>query len=160
MLMQPLTSELNFIPRPCTDVDVGIVREWLQHLGLKRLSKDVAHQAIDILAYEHRFHPVREYLDGLQWDGRLRLGSLLPTYFGADDTDYANAIGSMFLISMVARIFKPGCKVDHRSLLKGHKALSNRPPAECCGGRWFSDNLPGRGRRQRSLPAPEGQMAD
>ena len=119
MLMHSLTSEPNFTPRPCTDVDVGIIQELLQHLGLKRISKDVAHQAIDIRASECRFHPVQNYLGGLQWDGTPRLASLFPSYFGTDDTDYARTIGPMFLISMVARILEPGCKADHLPVLEG-----------------------------------------
>src|SRR5262249_28008775 len=63
MLMHQLDeTETNFSPRPCTDVDVGIVQKHLQHLGLARLGKDVTHQAVDIRAYECRFHPVRAYL--------------------------------------------------------------------------------------------------
>jgi len=66
MLTRPLEKgRKDFQPRPCTDVDVGIVQERLQYLGLKRVSKDVVHQAVDIRAYERRFHPVREYLNGL-----------------------------------------------------------------------------------------------
>ena len=60
MLMFPLDeTEVNFSPRPCTDVDVGIAQKRLQHLGLARLGKDVMHQAVDIRAHERRFHPVR-----------------------------------------------------------------------------------------------------
>ena len=107
------------MPRPCTDVDVGIVQERLQHLGLKKISKDVAHQAVEIRAHECRFHPVRDYLEALEWDGVPRLASLFPAYFGSDDTEYARAIGVMFLISMVARIFEPGCKADYLPVIEG-----------------------------------------
>jgi hypothetical protein len=51
-LMHSLAEEADFAPRPCTDVDVGIVQERLQRLGLKRISKDVAHQAVEIRAHE------------------------------------------------------------------------------------------------------------
>ncbi|HEY5130852.1 MAG TPA: VapE domain-containing protein, partial [Bradyrhizobium sp.] len=123
MLMRSLTGENNFEPRRCTDVDVGIIQERLQHLGLKRLSKDVVHQAVEIRAHECRFHPVRDYLEGLQWDGTARAGGLFHVYFGADNTDYTKAIGTMFLISMVARIFDPGCKVDHLPVVEGPQGI-------------------------------------
>ena len=67
LLMRALEDVPDFMPRAVTDVDVGIVQDRLQHLGLEGLSKDVAHQAVDVCAHEHRFHPVQEYLDGLQW---------------------------------------------------------------------------------------------
>ena len=68
LLMQALEDKPGFTPRPVTDVDVGIVQDRLQHLGLKRLSKDVTHQAVEIRAHECRFHPVRDYLEDLKWD--------------------------------------------------------------------------------------------
>ena len=74
----------DFQPRACTDVDVGIVQEKLQHLGLKRISKDVMHQAVEVRAYERRFHPVREYLNSVQWDGTSRISILFPAYFGTE----------------------------------------------------------------------------
>ena len=119
MLMAPLKAESGFKPRPVSDVDVGLVQEKLQHLGLKRLSKDTAHQAVDVVAHDHPFHPVRDYLNGLTWDGKRRLARFLPTYFGAEAGDYSNKIGTMFLISMVARILDPGCKADHMLVLEG-----------------------------------------
>jgi predicted P-loop ATPase len=93
---------------------------------LKRLSKDVAHQAIDIVAYEHSFHPVRQCLEKLTWDGTARLDRLMVDYFGAEDSAYARAIGSMFMIAMVARVFKPGCKCDYMIVLEGPQVRSNR----------------------------------
>src|SRR5262245_30268114 len=125
VLMEPIDSgQNNFKQRPLTDVDVGLLQKELQHRGLKTLGKDVMHQAVDIHAYEHRFHPVRDYLNGLVWDGKARLTTMFSKYFGAMDAAsaddllslqraYVEAVGRMFMIAMVARIFKPGCKADY-----------------------------------------------
>jgi predicted P-loop ATPase len=142
VLMRPLEETQDFSPRPCTDVDVGIVQKRLQHLGLARLGKDVTHQAVDIRAYECRFHPVRDYLRNLQWDGTDRICKLFALYFGAEDTDYTAAIGRMFLISMVARIFHPGCKADHMVVLEGAQGTLKSTACRILGGDFFSDNLP------------------
>jgi hypothetical protein len=142
MLMKALEDDQGFAPRPVTDVDVGIVQERLQHLGLQRLSKDVVHQAIDVRAYERRFHPVCDYFSGLQWDRTERLEHLLPNYFGVENTDYSRAIGPMFLISMVARILDPGCKADHMIVLEGPQGTLKSTACSILGGKWFSDNLP------------------
>ncbi len=142
VLRQALTERPDCVPRPCTDVDVGTVQERLQQLGLKRISKDVMHQAIEIRAHECRFHPVQDYLNTLEWDGVARLQGLFPTYFGSKSTAYEQEIGSMFLISMVARIFAPGCKADHLPVLEGAQGTLKSSACRVLGGPWFSDSLP------------------
>jgi predicted P-loop ATPase len=143
MLMQPLAeTETDFKPRPCSDIDVGIVQAQLQRLGLKRLSKDTAHQAVDLRAVECSFHPVRDYLDGLRWDGTERIASLFPAYFGAERNAYTEAVSTMFLIGMVARIYDPGCKLDHLPVIEGPQGALKSTACAVLGGSWFSDNLP------------------
>jgi hypothetical protein len=143
MLMDSLKGDPDFTPRPCTDVDVGIIQEEIQHQGLKRISHDVVHQAIDVRAqHECNFHPVRNYLDGLDWDGISRISSLFPSYFGTDNSDYAKAIGGMFLVSMVARIFAPGCKADHVIVIEGPQGILKSTACSILGGPWYSDSLP------------------
>ena len=64
---------------------------------IKRIAKDVVHQAVDVIAAENKRHLTREYLNGLAWDGTKRLRRLFPEYFVAEKTDYAQAIGPMFM---------------------------------------------------------------
>jgi hypothetical protein len=62
-----------------TDHDDRLTAEWLQHNGIF-VSLEVAGQAVETVANEYRFHPVREYLCGLEWDGRTRVEDWLSEY--------------------------------------------------------------------------------
>ena len=130
-------------PRVIRDTDVSRVQEWLQRFaGLPKVSKDTTHQAVDLRAAERAFHPVRDWLGSLAWDGDGRLDGLFPTYFGAEDTVYARQIGAMFGTAMVARVFDPGCKADYMPVLESEQGSGKSTGCGILGGIWFSDNLP------------------
>jgi hypothetical protein len=128
--------------RPVTDRDVIDLQKRFQRTGLRKLGKDAMQDAITLIAHDSKFHPVRDYLDDLKWDGTKRIARLFPDYFGAEDTPYTRTIGEMFLVSMVARIFKPGCKADHLPVLEGPQGALKSTACAILGGDWFSDNLP------------------
>lgn len=142
MLMQPIADEIDFKPRVFTDVDVGVLQDRLQRLGLRRLGRDVTHQASEMIAYERRFHPVRRYIEGLFWDKTARVTKLMSRYFGAEMSDYTSSIGQMFMIAMVARIFEPGCKSDHMVVLEGEQGALKSTACRVLAGEHFSDSLP------------------
>jgi predicted P-loop ATPase len=131
------------LPRPLRDADVSDVREYVQHNGLARMGRDTVHEAVDKRARELSFHPVRQWLDQPRWDGTNRLDGWLKTYLGATGGDeYLRAIGPMFLISMVARVYRPGCKVDYMLVLEGEQGVAKSQACAILAGRWFSDALP------------------
>jgi predicted P-loop ATPase len=132
-----ITGEL---PRPVSDDDASLLQEWLQRKGLRRVARDTTYQALDLRAKECAFHPVRDDLDSLVWDRKPRLKDWLTTYVGAEKTDYTQGIGDKFLISMVARIYRPGCKADHMLVIEGPQGVLKS--TMCSVGRWFSDGLP------------------
>jgi hypothetical protein len=129
-------------PRPVRDADVSQLQEWLQHRGMPRITKDVAHQAVDQRAEERTFHPVRAYLDGLGWDRRQRLAAWLQCYLGAEPSLYASGVGPMVLIAMVARVYQPGCKADYMLVLEGEQGIGKSRACRLLAGPWFSDAMP------------------
>ena len=101
-----------------TDHHESLTRTWFQREDIAAQHGDVG-RAVQAAARANVFHPVRDFFDALVWDGTTRLDTWLPTYLHADDTEYARAVGPRFLISAVARIYRPGCKVDHVLVLEG-----------------------------------------
>jgi predicted P-loop ATPase len=143
MLMHPIGAPLSCAePRPLTDKDVTDLQDWMQRAGLKRIAHWTVRDAVESYARDHAYHPVRDYLDAVVWDGEPRLETWLTTYLGAEQTDYSKAIGAKFLISMVARILEPGCKADHMLVVEGPQGELKSSACAILAGRWFSDSLP------------------
>lgn len=142
LLRAPVMVQGDGTLRPVADVDVTRVQEELQLAGLAGLARDTTHQAVDARAQESPFHPVRDYLAALRWDGVGRLDTWLHTYLGAEHGPYASAIGRMFLIAMVARVRRPGCKADYMLVLEGPQGGRKSTACAILGGAWFSDSLP------------------
>jgi hypothetical protein len=126
-------------PRQVTDDDVSRLQEWLQHVGLPRIGRDTVRQAVEALAREHRFHPIRDWLDSLVWDRVPRLGSWLYDCLETPDDDYHRRVGQMFL----NRDGGP----DLSARMQGRLHDRARRPA----GRGEIQVLPGGRRRRRVL---------
>ena len=128
--------------RVWSETDTILATEWLQHQAIA-VGVDVVWQAVLAAATEHCFHPVRDYLTGIQWDGKSRLDAFARDILGAEDTHYARAVTRTTFIAAVARVMKPGCKVDTVLILEGLQGSLKstgmdvlfRPWASLSGGR-------------------------
>ena len=76
-------------------------------------------KVLENTARQNAFHPLRDYLDGLEWDGAPRLDAWLTDYMGAEDTELHRAFGRKHLIGAVRRIQKPGSKYDTILIFQG-----------------------------------------
>jgi putative DNA primase/helicase len=134
-----------------TDNDDSLAAEWLQHAGVLVNSK-VAAEAVQTVARENPFHPVQDYLNGLKWDGEPRMDQWLITYLGAESTPFTRAIGARWLISAVARIFRPGSQADHVLLLEGPQGIRKSSALRALtGDQWFADHIADLGSKDSRL---------
>lgn len=106
--------------------------------GLK-VSKENVKDAVDLVARRHAFHPVREYLSNLTWDGKPRVDSLFIRYLGAEDTAYSRGVSRVTLLGAVTRAFEPGHKFDFVAILEGDQGKRKSTFIETLAKSWFSE---------------------
>lgn len=128
-------------PRPWTDHDDNLCTEWIQQTTRVFIGTQIAAAAIQTVAREHSFHPVREYLEKLSWDGTKRLETWCSDYMGAEQTPYTALVGVRWMISAVARIMKPGCKVDCMPIFEGLQGQGKSTVLRRLAEPWFSDTI-------------------
>jgi predicted P-loop ATPase len=100
------------------DACLLIRREMLEQFGFGPRPEHVR-DAVNMLCLENTFHPIRQMLDALKWDGVPRLDNWLTTYLGAEDTDLNRAISRIVPIAAVRRVRRPGVKFDEILVLEG-----------------------------------------
>ena len=122
------------------DADDAALRFFLERVyGIA--SKDKIFDAVNVVATENRFHPVKDYLNSCTWDGVPRVETLLVDYLGAEDSPYTRTVTRKVMAAAVARIFRPGCKFDHMLTLRGAQGLGKSSFIGKLGGPWYSDTL-------------------
>ena len=115
---------------------------WLAYQHSISVGDNPLLHALVAAAHENTVHPVRDYLTALRWDGEPRLHTWLRNALGAvalSDT-YLQLAGEKFLIGAVARIMKPGCKMDTVLILEGAQGRGKSTVVQVLFGQWFSDN--------------------
>ena len=123
-----------------TDTDDASLRYYLEDVyGLG--GKDKIFDAVNVVAQEHTFHPVRDYLDSCDWDGVPRVEDMLIRMFGAEDTPYTRAVTRKTLAGAVARIYQPGIKFDYMLVLRGDQGAGKTTLTRKLGGEWYSDSF-------------------
>ena len=127
-------------PEPVKNVDYSGVRNYIESIyGISGTLKIDDSLALEI--EKNTYHPVRDYLNSLQWDGVKRLDTLLVEYFGAEDNVYSREAIRKMLVAAVARVFRPGCKFDLVLTLVGDQGSNKSTFIKKLGKEWFSDTF-------------------
>ena len=109
--------------------------------GLK--SRQDFADALKNVSMRNKFHPVRELLESLTWDGKEHIRSLLPEYLGAEDSDYTYQVMRLWMLGAVSRVYKPGSKFDYTIILQGSQGIGKSTFLKLMAldDLWFNDSL-------------------
>ena len=126
--------------RDWSDEDDAGVRWYLESIyHFSGVNK--AADAVALTGGHHAKDPVREYLQGLVWDGTERLDRLFIDYLGAEDSSYTRAVTRKMFVAAVARCFRPGCKFDQICILSGKQGIGKSLLLSRMGRDWFNDSI-------------------
>jgi putative DNA primase/helicase len=138
----PVTSTSETHPLAWLDVHNARTAAWLQHRWQLDVGTTIVNEAISVVAREVPFHPLRERLLAQSYDGSTRLDTWLTTYLGAKDTPYTRQIGAKWMISAIARVFRPGCQADHVLVLEGKQGRRKSTALRALSYGYFTDEVP------------------
>ena len=124
-----------------SDADTTELRKHLEK-WFKPSKQDVK-DAVVALSVKQQFHPVRDYLNTIVWDGTHRIDTLFIDYLGVADSEYTRAVTRKALVGAVARIMNPGCKFDYMIVFVGKQGRGKSSIIyKLAGGdEWFTDSL-------------------
>lgn len=124
-----------------TDTDMHNLALYLEdkyHLGDKNLAK-----MVDVVANNNGFHPIKELLESLEWDGEERIAHALHHFLGAEQNDYTAAVMKMHMLATISRIYRPGCKYDIMLCVVGGQGIGKSTFFRYLAikDEWFTDDV-------------------
>lgn len=124
------------------DVDVNQIEWYLERTYELKNYKAIG-KAMNIIASQNHFHPIKEYLENLKWDGVSRIADVLPKYLGADKCEYNTEVMRLLMQAMIHRIYEPGCKYETMICLVGGQGAGKSTLFRLLAikDEWFSDDL-------------------
>lgn len=123
-----------------TDSDDASLRHYVER-RYKMYNVSKSRDAMTAVFKAHCFHPIREYINSLTWDGEKRLETLLVDFLGAEDSSYVRGATRKAIVAAVARVFTPGVKFDYALTLIGPQGIKKSMFPDKLGKQWYSDSL-------------------
>jgi putative DNA primase/helicase len=135
------TDEVTWNDERVTDEMETTINMQIQSGYKLNMSTERVREVMMVVAKQHPYHPVQDWLKGLTWDGVPRVDTLLTAYASVDDTPLHRAIARKWMLSAVARVMQPGCQVDTMLILVGIQGAQKSSffRALCHSPEWFSD---------------------
>ena len=141
-LLKPIGRKRRTGSKAMTDTDMKYIRLYLEDTYGLTSEKKIA-DAADLAADANSYHPIRDYLNGLVWDGKERIRYCLRHFLGADTDNYTFQSLRLFLLGAIHRAFCPGCKFEVMLCLVGGQGAGKSTFFRLLAVKdeWFSDDL-------------------
>ncbi len=123
------------------DDHILAIKDYLSEKFRMDAPRDKVSEVVSVLALKNSFHPVKNYLEKIKWDGTERLATWLKDYLRAvGDPEILECFGVRTLIGMIRRIYEPGCKFDTVLILQGDQGVGKSTAARILASDdFFSD---------------------
>lgn len=140
------------VNRQVDDTDLTNLAAYLQrHTGMVKLTRDTCWNSMASVSRDFAFHPVRDYLSGLEWDGTTRMPYLAQECLKSESPQIAEVMLRKWLLSAVARVFRPGCKADHMLILEGAQGIMKSTFFSVLGGEYHCEDIKDVGSKDAKL---------
>lgn len=125
-----------------TDTDMAYITLYIEE-NYSISYQNVIEKAIQIVANENRYHPIRDILNGLIWDGKPRVSNILTHFLGVERTELTTESMKLFMLGAVCRVFDPGCKFETSICLVGDQGVGKSTLFKFLAikDEYFSDDL-------------------
>ena len=131
-LLKPIGRKRRTGSKAMTDTDMKYIRLYLEKTYGLTSEKKIA-DAADLAADANSYHPIRDYLNGLKWDGTKRIAHVLHHFLGAAEDEYTCEAMKIFLLGAIKRVFQPGCKFETMLCLVGGQGCGSPvATSKCC----------------------------
>ena len=122
-----------------TDEDVVALKYYIaKRLGVEFVT-NMLWDALRIASLRFAYHPIRDYVNSITWDGKSRVNTWLTDFCGVELNQYTQAVGRKMLVAMIARVFHPGVKFDYCPVLEGAQGIGKSTICAILGGKWYAD---------------------
>lgn len=118
--------------------DTRITVDMQDRFGIHGASSHTVAESVRFVAHQRTRHIIRDWLTGLEWDQEPRIDTAFEDYWGTVGDDYTKAASRNFFVGLVARILKPGCKLDTMPVFEGPQGIRKSSALQVLGGAWYS----------------------
>lgn len=124
---------------PLIDEDIIQLRYYLSSVHDWEPNKGIVGECCYLISQKKQYHPVKQYIESVKWDGTKRLFEWLNKSTGCVDNAYTQSLSEKFLIAAVNRVYNPGCKFDHMMILEGDQGIGKSTLVEELAGKFYLD---------------------
>lgn len=120
------------------DIDMASLRNYLTRKYNLSPSRGNVEDAVIDVALCNQYHPIKDYLESVRWDGVARLDTWLTDILGAADTSFYRAAGRKIFVAAVKRIYNPGCYFAQLPIIEGMQRIGKSRLLKEMGGEWYA----------------------
>lgn len=135
----PVWDNKTSVGKVLDDQDFTQIRYYLSATHDFEPSKSIVGESCYILAIKKSYHPVKKYIQSIDWDNIPRIDTWLHKTVNCENNAYTRDVSAKMLIAAINRIYNPGCKFDHMIILEGGQGIGKSTLVEILANEWYLD---------------------